>query len=219
MHKVIKSFLKNNKWIIKENLKKNRLQKLDREWTERWLIGHVEKDKRHRELKEVRNKQVFRTMRRNKQLLSMEDTTAVMGRCTNGVLSCIGDEDYPYAVPVSFVYFNDKIYFHSSKSGHKIDAVTKNPKVCFTVIDEDTIVSEEYTSYFRSAIAFGKTRIVEGEERLQAFMALVEKYSGNQSEEAKHKEITGCTQALILAIDVEHITGKEAIEYVNGKRK
>ena len=161
---------------------------------------------------------MFREMRRGKQLLSMEDTVAVMGRCTNGVLACLGDEDYPYAVPLSYVYFNDKIYFHSAKAGHKIDSIMKNPKVSFSVIDEDTIVSEKYTTYFRSVIAFGKARIVEGDERLEAFEALVEKYSGDQPEKAKHKEIAGCTQAYMVAIDVEHITGKGAIEYVKAKR-
>lgn len=160
---------------------------------------------------------MFREMRRNKQLLSMEDTTAVMDRCTNGVMACLGDEDYPYAVPLSYVYFNGKIYFHSAKAGHKIDAIMKNPKVSFSVIDEDTIVSEKYTSYFRSVIAFGKARIAEGDERMEAFRALVEKYSGDQPEEAKNREITGCTQAFVIAIDVEHITGKEAIEYVKAK--
>jgi nitroimidazol reductase NimA-like FMN-containing flavoprotein (pyridoxamine 5'-phosphate oxidase superfamily) len=149
----------------------------------------------------------------------MEDTKAVMGRCTNGVLSCSGDEGYPYAVPVNFVYYNEKIYFHSAKSGHKIDPIMKDPKVCFTVIDEDTIVSEKFTSYFRSVVAFGKARIVEGEEWLTSFKALVEKYSGDQPEERKHKEISACTGAYIIAIDIEHMTGKEAIEYVREKSR
>ena len=157
---------------------------------------------------------MFREMRRGRQLLSREENIAVMDRCTNGVLACLGDEGYPYAVPLSYVYFNDKIYFHSAKAGHKIDAITKNPKVSFSVIDEDTIASEKYTSYFRSVIAFGKARIVEGDEQLEAFKALVEKYSGDQPEEAKRKEIAGCTQACIIAIDVEHITGKKAKEYI-----
>jgi len=162
---------------------------------------------------------MFREMRRSKQLLSTEETAAVMERCTSGSLACLGDGDYPYSVPLSYVYYKNKIYFHSAKAGHKIDAMIKNPKVSFSVIDEDTIVSEEYTTYFRSVIAFGKARIAEGEERLAAFRALVEKYSGDQPDEAKHKEISGCTQACIIAIDVEHLTGKEAIEYVNAKRK
>lgn len=167
---------------------------------------------------EARKLLMFREMRRGKQLLLMEDTVAVMDKCKNGVLACLGDEDYPYAVPLSYVYFNDKIYFHSAKAGHKIDAITRNPKVSFSVIDEDAIVSEEYTTYFRSVIAFGKARIVAGDEWLEAFKALVEKYSGDQPEEAKHKKITGCTKAYIIAVDIEHITGKEAIEYVNAKR-
>jgi uncharacterized protein len=161
---------------------------------------------------------MFREMRRFKQLLSEEDVQAVMGRCTNGVLACLGDDDYPYAVPLSYAYYKGKIYFHAAKAGHKIDAIAKHPKVSFAVIDEDTIVSAEYTTYFRSVIAFGKARIVEDDEWVEAFHAMVEKYSGDQPEEAKHKEIMGCQRSNIVAIDVEHITGKEAIEYVKGKK-
>lgn len=162
---------------------------------------------------------MFRKMRRIKQLLSMEETETVMNRCTNGVLACLGDEGYPYAVPLSYVYFNGKIYFHSAKAGHKIDAIMKYPKVSFSVIDEDTVVSKEYTTYFRSVIAFGKARITEGNEYQEAFKALVEKYSGDQPEEAKQNEISRCSQAYIVAIDIEHITGKESIEYVRAKKQ
>lgn len=161
---------------------------------------------------------MFREMRRSKQLLSMKNTVAVLARCTNGVLACSGDDGYPYAVPLSYVYLNGRIYFHSAKAGHKIDAIKKNPKVSFTVIDEDKIVSEEYTTQFRSVIAFGNARIIEGDERLEYFAALVDKYSGNQPEEARNQEISRCTQAHIIAIDVEHITGKEAIGFVKAKK-
>lgn len=160
---------------------------------------------------------MFREMRRGKQLLSTEDTLAVMDRGTNGILACLGDEDYPYAVPLSYVYFNGKIYFHSAKAGHKIDAVLNHPKVSFSVVDEDTIVGKEYTTYFRSVIAFGKARIAEGDEMLEAFGALVKKYSGEQPEEEQSKKIAECTHAYIIAVDIEHITGKEAIEYVRAK--
>lgn len=162
---------------------------------------------------------MFREMRRGKQLLSQEDTDLVLNRGSNGTLACLGDEDYPYAVPVSYVYHHGKIYFHSAKTGHKIDALKKNPKVSLAVVDEDTIVSAEYTSYFRSVIAFGHARFTEGDEWLEGFRALVEKYSGDQPEAAKLKEITGCTQSEIIAIDLEHVTGKEAIEYVKARKE
>ncbi|HOK48775.1 MAG TPA: pyridoxamine 5'-phosphate oxidase family protein [Sedimentibacter sp.] len=161
---------------------------------------------------------MFREMRRIKQLLSEEDTKAVLERCSNGVMACMGDDDYPYAVPVNYVYYKDKIYFHSAKSGHKIEAITKHPKVSFAVVDKDTIVSEEYTSYFRSVIAFGKARITEGHEYLEAFRALVEKYSGDMPEDDKLKQVRECTRAYIVAIDIDHVTGKEAKELVEGKK-
>jgi len=159
---------------------------------------------------------VFREIRRSKQLMSDERNIDVLNRCTNGVMACHGDEGYPYAVPLSYVYAEGKIYFHSAKSGHKIDAILRQPKVSFAVIDEDRIVSKEFTSYFRSVIAFGKARIVEGDEWFDAFAALVEKYSGDQPEEAKQKAISDCNRSFIVAIDIEHMTGKEAIELVNG---
>ncbi len=162
---------------------------------------------------------MFREMRRKKQLLSKEDTVKVLERCTNGIMACLGDDDYPYAVPFNYVYYNDKIYFHSAKSGHKVDAIIKNPKVSFAVVDKDKIVSEEYTSYFSSVIAFGKARIVEGDEWNDSFMALVEKYSGDMPHGAKHSKVEGCTESLIVAIDVEYITGKVASELLDKKDK
>jgi nitroimidazol reductase NimA-like FMN-containing flavoprotein (pyridoxamine 5'-phosphate oxidase superfamily) len=162
---------------------------------------------------------MFREMKRSNQHLPAEEIAAVLNRCTNGVLACAGDDDYPYAVPLSYVYHEEKIYFHSAKSGHKLDGIARNPKVCFAVVDEDTIVSEMYTSLFRSIIIFGQARIAEGKEREDAFWALTEKYSGDQPEAEKRKEIETCTQALIVAIDVDHVTGKEGREYAEARKR
>ena len=91
---------------------------------------------------------MFRDMRRKKQKLSYEECERILKRNTAGVLAVDGDNNYPYAVPMSYVYDSSKIYFHCAKTGHKIDAITKNEKVSFCVIDEDRIVPEEYTTYY-----------------------------------------------------------------------
>jgi len=158
-------------------------------------------------------------MRRSRQLLSLDDTIAVLKRCRHGVLACSSNSDYPYAVPLNYVYDEQKIYFHSAKTGHKIDAIMKNPKVSFAVVDKDTIISAEYTSYFRSVILFGRARITEGNEWVRGFKALVEKYSGDQPLEEKQKVINECKRSHIIAIDIEHLTGKEAKELVKAKNK
>lgn len=157
---------------------------------------------------------MFRDMRRIKQLLPEESTREILDRGSYGTLACIGDEGYPYTVPVNYIYQNGIIYFHSGKAGHKIDAILKEPKVSFCVVDSEEIVSEEFTTYFRSAIVFGKARIAEGNEHLTAFTGLVEKFSQDQPEAEKQRQVQNCTRAYIIAIDAEHITGKEAIELV-----
>lgn len=160
---------------------------------------------------------MFRTMRRGKQLLSEESASEIMTRGSFGTLACIGDEGYPYSVPVNYVFYQGKIYLHSGKSGHKIDAILRNPKISFSVVAEDQIISAEYTSYFRSVIVFGRARIADASERLDAFQALIEKYSGDRPEAEKHRQATECNGALIVAIDIDQMTGKEAIELVRAR--
>ncbi len=92
---------------------------------------------------------MFREIRRKRQALSKEEISSVLYRGTSGVLALAGDDNYPYAVPISYVYDGEKIYFHCAKSGHKLDAIQRNEKVSFCVIDQDKIVPDEYTSYFR----------------------------------------------------------------------
>ncbi|MBR5229239.1 MAG: pyridoxamine 5'-phosphate oxidase family protein [Firmicutes bacterium] len=161
----------------------------------------------------------MREMRRFKQLLSAEDTAAILKRNTNGVLAVMGDEGYPYAVPVSYVYEEGKIYFHSGKQGHKMDALRSSEKVSFCVVDTDQIVPEEYTTYFRSVIAFGKPRIVEEDgEKLHALQILGRKYHPAGTEEyLNHYIQKEYAPVCIVAIDIDHMTGKEAIEFVRAK--
>lgn len=159
----------------------------------------------------------MREMRRKRQEMSKEKTEAVLAKNTNGVLSVLGEDGYPYGVPVSFAYQDGCLYFHGAKEGKRIDAIRNNPKVSFTVVDEDTVVSAEYTTYFRSAILFGEAEIVtDEEERRKAFLALAEKYSEKESDESKAAVIERSGgKAVIVRIRPEYMTGKEAIEYVN----
>lgn len=161
---------------------------------------------------------MFREMRRKTQALSLEDNVAILNRGTSGVLAVSGDDDYPYAVPLSYVYQDSKIFFHCAETGHKLDAIERNRKVSFCVIDLDRIVPEEYTTYFRSVIVFGKARILEDEaERRHALEVLAEKYSP-EDEQGRLKEIDKCFKRVCLVeIAIEHMTGKEAIELIRMK--
>ncbi len=159
---------------------------------------------------------MFRPMRRGKQLLPPEESIQILEQGTSGVLAVAGDAGYPYAVPLSYVYMDGKLYFHCAKSGHKLDAIRRNSKASFCVIGQDAVVPLAYTTYFRSVIAFGQIRIVEDPACVQrAIQQLACKYAPADSPEHRQQAIDRELAALcILEMEIEHITGKEAIELV-----
>lgn len=160
----------------------------------------------------------FRPMRRVRQQLSNEACEEILRSATSGTLAVLGDADYPYAVPLSFVYADGIIYFHSAKSGHKIDAIKHHDKASFCVIAKDEIHGEEYTTYFRSVIAFGRITIVSSpDEKLKGTKLLGTKYNpGDEAGLAREIE-KGLDHMELLRFDIEHLTGKEAIELTRKK--
>ena len=164
---------------------------------------------------------VFREMRRKKQVLPQQEVVDILYRGTSGVLALLGDNDYPYAVPISYVYDDGKIYFHGAKNGHKIDAIQRTAKASFCVIDKDLVVPEEYTTYFRSVIAFGKIRVIEDDrEKRAAIEKLAIKYAPEDTAANRDDAINGGWKPLcMLEMTIDHITGKEAIGLVKEKEK
>lgn len=158
---------------------------------------------------------MFREMRRKKQLLPNEETVSIINQATCAVVGVIGDDGYPYTFPISHAFDmeNNKIYFHSAKSGHKIDAINDEPKVSFSIIGKDDVVSAEYTTYFKSVQGFGKAYIVEDDkERARAFRLLAEKFCKADMGRLDEIMVNEAPNATVVAVEVEHMTGKEAIE-------
>ena len=162
---------------------------------------------------------MFREMRRKKQLLSNSDSISILKKCTSGVLAVSGDDDYPYTVLLSYVYDDNKIFFHAAKSGYKLDAIKNNNKVSFCVIEKDDIKPEEYTTYYRSVIVFGRAFIIEDDNiKRGAIEKLALKYYPDDIKENRDKAINNEYNALcIIELDIEYMTGKEAIELINKK--
>lgn len=152
---------------------------------------------------------MFREMRRKGNALTREEAIEIFEKNTNGVLAVHGDDGYPYAVPLSYVYSDEKIIFHSAKSGHKVDAVTNNEKVSFCVVDQDDIIPEDFNTLFRSAIAFGKARILTEDKEKEAGLELIlSKYSPDFMESGRKYIAQEWEHCIVVEIAVEHISGK-----------
>ena len=154
-------------------------------------------------------------MRRKRQQLSEEESIAILEKATAGTLALLGDNDYPYAVPISYVYHEGKLYFHSALAGHKVDAIRKCDRASFCVIDQDDVQPKKYTTFFRSVIAFGRIHIVEDEqEKLETARMLGNRYNPNDEESLCQEMKKGFSRMQMIRFDIEHLTGKEAIELV-----
>ncbi len=157
-----------------------------------------------------------RPMRRFRQQLSAEETERILRNGKYSVMAVSGDDGYPYAVPVNYVYDGTAIFIHSAAQGHKIDALKRHPKCSLCIVDKDDVIPEEFTSYFRSVIVFGTAHFVESvDEKIAALRLLGDKYSPGIDPEAEIARFikTVC----ILRIDIDCVTGKEAIELTQAR--
>lgn len=161
----------------------------------------------------------FRKMRRLRQQLTKAECDEILSDATSGTLALLGDNGYPYAVPISHVYADGSLYFHSAVTGHKVDAIRHCDKASFCVIAADDVHPSEFTTYFKSVIAFGRIRIMEDEgERLRATTLLGERFNPGDASGLRKEMDKSYARMLVLRMDIEHLTGKEAIELTRNRK-
>jgi len=157
----------------------------------------------------------FRPMRRNRQQLTQNQCVEILQRTTAGVLALMGDGGFPYAVPLSHVYADGRLYFHSALQGHKVDAIRNCDKCSFCVIDRDEVHPETFTTHFVSVIAFGRIHIVENQaERLAALRLLGHRFAPGDEVGLQREIEKDLKRVLMLRLDIEHLSGKQAIELI-----
>ena len=162
---------------------------------------------------------MFREMRRKLQQLPQEECERILREGKTAVLALAGDDGYPYAVPVNYVYDGGKIYFHCAKTGHKLDALRRCEKVSVCVVDRDDVAPERLATDYMSVIVFGRARILEDDEEIyRAVEVFGLKY--NPDREAVRREIRREWNALCcVEITVDHMTGKEGKELARQRRE
>lgn len=156
----------------------------------------------------------FREMTRKNQELELSECVEILKREKRGVLSVIGDEGYPYGMPMNHFY-NDEdgaIYFHCGKGGYRNDALKVCDKVSFCVYDEGVKKEGEWAFEVRSVIVFGRIEMVEEPEKIvKITRELSRKFT--QDEEYIQKEIEGhAHRTVLLKLAVENICGKRVTE-------
>ena len=163
----------------------------------------------------------FRNMRRSLQALPEAESLAILEHGSYGVLAVLGDGGWPYAVPLNYVYHDGSVYFHCARAGHKYDAVTADGRASFCVVAQDEVVPEDYSTNYRSAIAFGTVReLADESEKRRAIELLALRYAPDDSAENRSAVIEREWAALcVLELKIDHLSGKEATALAKARRE
>lgn len=153
---------------------------------------------------------MHKEMRRKDRLLTAEETMAVLDKCEYGILSTVNAEGEPYGVPVSYAVIDGAVYFHCATVGEKLDNITQNPAVCFTVVGDTEPTGETgFSTYFESCVIFGKVReITDAEEKTAALEAMVMRYLPDYMHNFERIMGQQGKATKVFAISAERITGK-----------
>lgn len=153
---------------------------------------------------------MFREMRRFKQQITTENCIRILKAQPRGILSMIGDDGYPYGIPLDHWYSesDNKLFFHCAKVGHKIDAINACDKVSYCVMDEGYRKPGEWALNINSVVVFGRMRIVEDEAKKREICTnLVLKFTDDKAYLEKELKVA-FSRVNCLELEIEHMTGK-----------
>lgn len=157
---------------------------------------------------------MFRELTRSKQQLSREECIRLLVTLKRGVLSVLGDDGYPYGMPLNHFYCEEdgKIYFHSGRRGHKIDALRRCGKVSYCVYDEGYRDEGDWALHINSVIVFGSVEFIEDREKIYDISARLSRKFTDDENYIRHELEHSGPATLMFAITPEHICGKRVTE-------
>ena len=154
----------------------------------------------------------FRPLRRTKQAATSQECESVLSSAQRGILAVLGENGYPYGLPINYVFLDGKIFFHCARSGHKLDAIRADDKVCFTVLSEPVRNPGEWWNCFTSVICFGHISEVTEELEKDRLLRLIGAKYFPEGYDLERDMANNARNALIMEISIDHMSGKHVRE-------
>lgn len=147
-------------------------------------------------------------MRRKDKALPMDSVVLLLQAAEYGVLSTVDAQGQPYGVPLNYVFSRGCLYFHCALEGRKLDNLLANRKVSFCVVGRTRLLPAEFSTEYESVIVRGEAVEVQGAERHQALLELIEKYSPEFIDAGRRYIEMHDKRTKIVRIDIQAMTGK-----------
>jgi nitroimidazol reductase NimA-like FMN-containing flavoprotein (pyridoxamine 5'-phosphate oxidase superfamily) len=151
--------------------------------------------------------------RKERELKDRKVIDAMLERSIVGRIATINRKGVPVIKPVNFLYWDGKIYLHSSQEGEKIEDIQRGSSVCFEVDEPLSYVPAKGSActasyYYRSVIVKGKGILIDTLMKKKALLGkLVEKYQPKGGYGEIEEDVLKKTA--LIEISIEEITGKE----------
>lgn len=157
---------------------------------------------------------MFRDLIRKKQELSFEECIEILKSEKRGVLSVLGDNDYPYGIPMNHFYNEEDgaVYFHCGKTGHKLDSIKRHDKVSFCVYTKGVSKQGEWALNVKSVVIFGRIQIINDMEKIINITTALSRKFTSDEEYIKEEIERSAARTLLLKLQIEHICAKAVRE-------
>lgn len=150
---------------------------------------------------------MFRKMRRIKQQLSQAQCEHILLSEGRAVIAFRGTNEYPYAIPINYVYVNGSIYFHCAGAGQKIDEINADPHVCFTVHNEGYLQPGKIGYNISSVVVLGTAQFVDDQATKTNILRKIGlKYFDDAY--TSREIVKAAKRAHVVRISIDHMTGK-----------
>jgi nitroimidazol reductase NimA-like FMN-containing flavoprotein (pyridoxamine 5'-phosphate oxidase superfamily) len=122
-------------------------------------------------------------LRRADRMMPDDCARQFLQRGFSGRLATIGEDGYPYCVPLLYVCMDDQVFVHTTSArGHFRNNIDREQRICFEVDEPDQVF--DYGRFecdsglaYASVILFGRIRVVEERDVKQRFCEmLMQKY-------------------------------------------
>jgi len=148
-------------------------------------------------------------IRRTDRALPETEAYAILREGGDGVLATMGEDGYPYAVPMNHVLADGAIYLHCAQTGHKLENLANCDKVSYCVVSDREVVPAELSTNYRSAVVFGRAvRVEDPEEKRRGLMALLQRFAPEYMENGLKTLEKEFARTAVLRIDIDRITAK-----------
>lgn len=155
---------------------------------------------------------MFREIQNTKKILPEGSVEEILQAGEEGVLATCGEDGYPYATPLNYVFHEGAVYFHCALTGHKLDNIAFNSKVSFCVYVDTELLPSKFSIKFRSVVVFGKAEEVSGDEKREALLALVHRLSPEHVPAGEKYINNDMDKTRVIKINIEHATAKGRVK-------